>query len=181
MKAGIAAVLGAVALLAASPAPAGPPPEPDGYRTESYRAPTTTTLRGAEVVDVFGAATLWEEGSAVFVDVMPRPPRPASLPAGTVWRDPPRSSIPGAIWLANTGFGALSPEADGYFERGLKEAAKGDGDRPIVFFCERACWMSWNAAKRALALGHRRVLWFPDGTDGWTEAGLPLERVEPLP
>jgi PQQ-dependent catabolism-associated CXXCW motif protein len=181
MKAAFAAVLGAVVLLAASPAPANPPPEPEGYRTENFRAPTPATLRGAQVVDVFDAATLWEEGSAAFIDVMPRPPRPANLPAGTVWRDPPRSSIPGAIWLANVGFGALSPAAEAYFERGLKEAGKGDPDRPIVFFCERACWMSWNAAKRALALGHRQVLWFPDGTDGWTEAGLPLERVEPLP
>jgi PQQ-dependent catabolism-associated CXXCW motif protein len=179
MKAAFVAL--AAALLSAASAPADAPPEPEGYRTEKFRAPTPATLRGAQVVDVFDAATLWEEGSAAFIDVMPRPPRPANLPGGTVWRDPPRSSIPGAIWLANAGFGALSPEAEAYFERGLKEAGKGDRDRPIVFFCERACWMSWNAAKRALALGHRQVLWFPDGTDGWTEAGLPLERVEPLP
>jgi hypothetical protein len=41
--------------------------------------------------------------------------------------------------------------------------------------------MSWNAAKRALALGYRSVHWYPDGTDGWGEAGFLLERVEPAP
>ena len=39
--------------------------------------------------------------------------------------------------------------------------------------------MSWNAAKRALALGYRRVLWYPEGTDGWARQGLPLERRAP--
>lgn len=181
MRARLAAIVGALALLIAPASFADTPPEPDGYRTENYRAPTPATLSGARVLDVVDAATLWEEGGAAFVDVMPRSPRPANLPAGTVWRDVPRSSIPGAIWLANTGFGALSPEAESYFARGLELAGKGDPGRPIVFFCERDCWMSWNAAKRALALGYTRVLWFPDGTNGWAEAGQPLERVEPLP
>jgi rhodanese-related sulfurtransferase len=40
--------------------------------------------------------------------------------------------------------------------------------------------MSWNAAKRALALGYRKVLWYPEGTDGWSRRGLPLERRTPL-
>lgn len=178
MRAAFAAL--AAALLSAAPGLAEAPPEPDGYRIENVRSPTPATLRGAQVLDVIDAAHLWKEGSAAFVDVMPRPPRPA-LPAGTVWRDLPRMSIPGAIWLPNTGFGALNPEAESYFARGLANAGKGDPARPVVFFCERDCWMSWNAAKRALALGHPRVMWFPDGTNGWTEAGLPLERVEPLP
>ena len=33
--------------------------------------------------------------------------------------------------------------------------------------------------KRALDYGYRRVAWYPDGTDGWAEAGLPLELVAP--
>ena len=35
--------------------------------------------------------------------------------------------------------------------------------------------MSWNAAKRALALGYTHVAWYPEGTDGWAAADLPLE------
>ena len=41
--------------------------------------------------------------------------------------------------------------------------------------------MSWNAAKRALALGYKNVGWYPEGTDGWKAAGLPLESAEPTP
>jgi rhodanese-related sulfurtransferase len=41
--------------------------------------------------------------------------------------------------------------------------------------------MSWNAAKRALTLGYSDVIWYPDGTDGWTEADLPLAPATPMP
>jgi PQQ-dependent catabolism-associated CXXCW motif protein len=81
--------------------------------------------------------------------------------------------------LPNTGYGALSAADDAYFRRGLERATKGDRDVPLVFFCQRNCWISWNAARRALEYGYRRVAWLPDGTDGWAEAGLPLEPVAP--
>ncbi|MFL5147996.1 MAG: PQQ-dependent catabolism-associated CXXCW motif protein [Microvirga sp.] len=155
------------------------PPEPSGYRTDRYRSPTPATLKGATVLPVGEAEALWKAGTAVFIDVLPRPPKPAQLPPGTPWRDSPRHSVPGALWLPNVGFGEISPETESYFRSGLEAATKGDLSKPIVLFCQRECWMSWNAAKRALAFGYRRVFWFPDGSDGWSEAGLPLERVEP--
>ena len=37
--------------------------------------------------------------------MLPRPPKPNNLPAGTVWRDKPRLNIPGSIWLPDTGYG----------------------------------------------------------------------------
>ena len=55
---------------------------------------------------------------------------------------------------------------------------------PLLFYCLKDCWMSWNAAKRAIALGYRHVYWFPEGTDGWTEAGGTLQAgapAEPVP
>jgi rhodanese-related sulfurtransferase len=33
--------------------------------------------------------------------------------------------------------------------------------------------------QRAMEHGYARVFWYPDGMDGWTEAGLEVERVEP--
>jgi PQQ-dependent catabolism-associated CXXCW motif protein len=155
------------------------PPEPDGYRMADYRAPVPATLRGATVLDTTAALAMWKDGSSVFIDVLPRPPKPANLPEGTVWRDPRHDSLPGAVWLPNTGYGALSAADDAYFRRGLEHAAGGDLDRPLVFFCQRNCWMSWNAARRAMEYGYRRVAWFPDGTDGWAEAGLPLQPIAP--
>lgn len=169
-----------IVLATASQADPAAPPEPADFRLADYRAPTPDTLAGATVLTTVAAEALWREGAA-FIDVMPSPPRPAGLAPGTLWRAVPRDSIPGAHWLANTGFGALAPEPAAYFAEGLAKAAKGDRTRPLVFFCHRACWMSWNAAKRALTLGYRAVHWYPDGTDGWSEAGLALQRIEPAP
>jgi rhodanese-related sulfurtransferase len=41
--------------------------------------------------------------------------------------------------------------------------------------------MSWNAAKRVLSYGYSNVAWYPDGTDGWERAGLPLVEAQPEP
>ena len=154
-------------------------PEPEGYRGPPYRAPVPATLTGAEVIGDEAARALWQAGEAVFVDVLPRPPRPENLPEGTIWRDRPRDTIPGAVWLPNTGLEALAPETLAYFRAGLETATEGAAAAPLVFFCQRDCWMSWNAAKRAGELGYSRIAWYPDGTDGWAARGWQLERAEP--
>jgi PQQ-dependent catabolism-associated CXXCW motif protein len=124
---------------------------------------------------------MWRAGASLFIDVMPRDAKPANLPAGTVWRDRRRDNIPGSAWLANVGYGALSDEMQAYFRRSLEELTGGDAGRVLVFYCDSQCWMSWNAGKRAIALGYARVHWYPDGTQGWTAAGLPLAEATPRP
>jgi len=156
------------------------PPEPDTYRLDNYRAPTPETLKGARTVTTAEAAELWQNKAAVFVDVMPRPPKPANLPAGTIWRDKPRSNIPGSAWLPDTGYGALAPVTETYFKTSLALLTGGDLAKPLVIYCQRDCWMSWNAARRAVALGYRNVIWFPDGTDGWEVMNLPFAAGEPF-
>jgi hypothetical protein len=49
----------------------------------------------------------------------------------------------------------------------------------FIAFVTAGC--SWNAAKRALALGYKNVAWYPDGTDGWEAAELPLQEAKPEP
>ena len=97
------------------------PPEPAGYRTDNYRAPVPATLAGARVLATEKAEGIWRSGSGVFVDVLPRPPKPANLPASTIWRDKPRVNIPGSIWLPDTGYGELAPATESYLRRGLVE------------------------------------------------------------
>lgn len=157
----------------------GAPPEPAGYRMDEYRAPTPATLAGATVLDTVAAERLWREGGSMFLDVLPRAERPGNLPPGTIWRDKRHETIPNGLWLANVGYGALSTQMETYFRRSLAEVTVGDLSRPLVFYCQAACWMSWNAAKRALAWGYTRVSWYPDGTDGWAAAGLPLVEAAP--
>jgi PQQ-dependent catabolism-associated CXXCW motif protein len=160
------------------------PTEPSGYRTDDYRAPTPATLKGAKVIAGNEAIALWQGKSAIFIDVMPRPRRPEGLPATTFWHVPEHRNIPGSTWLPNTGYGVLNSAAEGYFRDNLARLSKEDKGAALVFYCLRDCWMSWNAAKRAISLGYGNVHWFPDGTEGWQEAGGELEPgtpVEPAP
>ena len=173
----LAAPLFAVAA-AADPAPVV---EPGGYRTADYKAATPATLDGKPALTIAEAHDLWQKKTAVFVDVLPQVPKPAGLAPGTLWRDKPRFDIPGSIWLPDTGYGVLAPVVADYFRRGLKEASGDDPAKPLVFYCLRHCWMSWNAAKRAKTLGYTHVLWYPDGTEGWHEAGFPLKQQPPFP
>jgi len=171
-----------LAITAQLPAHAEGVPEPEFYRMDAYRSPTPATLRGARVVAADEAFALWREGAAMFVDVMPRPPKPEGLPEGTIWRDRPRQTIPRAVWLPNVGYGRLAAETDGYFRRNLEVLSGGDKAKPLVFFCLADCWMSWNAAKRAREeYGYTRVIWFREGTDGWLFPEAPLVPAEPLP
>ncbi|MBO0751328.1 MAG: PQQ-dependent catabolism-associated CXXCW motif protein [Bradyrhizobiaceae bacterium] len=157
------------------------PAEPPGYRTRDYRAPTPATLTGARVVTTAEAEALWRDKTAIFIDVMPRAPKPANLPPGTVWRDRPRSNIPRSIWLPDTGYGDIAAATADYLRRNVERVTAGDRTRPLVVYCLRDCWMSWNAAKRLLAMGYVNVAWYPDGTDGWSDDLLPLAEAQPEP
>ena len=167
-------------LLSIQPAAAGDPVrELEGYRQDHYRAPVPETLKGAIVISGKTAHALWRTGRVAFIDVLPRAPKPKNLPKGTLWREKPRHSIPGAIWLPNVGYGRLADVTRAYFKRGLSKATDGDKDAPVVFFCLAECWMSWNAAKRALQYGYSRVYWYPDGTDDWIFQDYPVEIIRP--
>src|SRR6516165_11039130 len=120
-------------------------------------------------------------GGAAFVDVLPHPPRPANLPPGMIWYEKPHMDIPGSIWLPDTGYGALASSTERYLRDGLTRITQGDQSRWLVVYCQKDCWMSWNAAKRALAMGYKNVAWYPDGTDGWQASGLPVQQAEPAP
>lgn len=174
-------LLGGGLLLVQTSASAEGVAEPEGYHGEPYRSPTPDTLRGARVLSTGDAEAIWKSGDAIFVDVLPHTPRPAGLPPGTIWREKPRRNIPGSVWLPDTGYGALAPVTETYLRNGLTRATGGDASKPLVIYCLRDCWMSWNAAKRILAMGYRNVAWYPDGTDGWEEALLPLEESRPVP
>ena len=179
IRAAVCFALAAISL--AAQAGAAEISEPEGYRLEDYRAPTPATLRGAKVIHTGEAERIWRSREASFVDVMPRPPRPRNLPEGTVWRDKPRSNIPDSIWLPDTGYGELAPSMADYFAKGLEKVTRGDRAKLLVVYCVADCWMSWNAAKRALALGYPNVAWYPEGTDGWLGALLPLKDATPEP
>ena len=155
--------------------------EPDGYRSDDYRAPTPDTLRGAIVAGTAEVRDLVARGAAVLIDVLPAPRRPESMRPGMPWLPTPHRAIPGSLWLPTVGYGVISPAAEEQLGDVLSQATAGRRDAPVVFYCRAECWMSWNAARRAVAAGWRGVVWYPEGVDGWTAAGLPTEEVQPEP
>jgi quinoprotein dehydrogenase-associated probable ABC transporter substrate-binding protein/PQQ-dependent catabolism-associated CXXCW motif protein len=159
---------------------AGSVVEPDGFRMSDYRSPTPQTLEGARTVTTAELEALIAADRPIVIDVLPAPRQPKNRPEGSLWRPRPRDNIPGSVWLPNVGYGELSAEFERYFKDQLARLTAGDASRALVFYCQADCWMSWNAAKRALAYGYETVIWYPDGTDGWQAAGLPLERAEPV-
>lgn len=177
------AVATVAALFATAAAQAKPPrpAEPTGYRLDNYRAPVPATLKGATVIDAERASDLWDAKAAVFIDALPHAPKPEGLPHDAVWREQPRFDIPGSVWLPDTGYGELSEATQRYFEKGLARATVNDKTKPLVFYCLADCWMSWNAAKRAITLGYAHIFWYPEGTDGWARAKRPLEERKPEP
>lgn len=60
----------------------------------------------------------------------------------------------------------------------LKQVTQGRKDVPLVFYCASTmCWMSYNAALRAIRMGYQKVGWYRGGVEAWKEAGLPIERA----
>jgi rhodanese-related sulfurtransferase len=96
-----------------------------------------------------------------------------------IWREKPRRNISGSSWLPDTEYGALAPVTDNYLRTNLARVTGDDRTKALVVYCLRDCWMSWNAAKRILALGYANVVWYPNGTDGGAEADLPLQESMP--
>ena len=156
-------------------------PEPHDYRQDDYRAAVPTTIAGGRVVHTGALQALLARGAILLIDVLPAPRRPAGMRSDQPWMPVPRRDIPGSLWLPDTGRGALAPEFDRWFRERLVQATAGDKGHPMVFYCLSRCWMSWNAAKRAIGYGYRRVFWYPDGSDGWAQAGLPLAVTPPEP
>src|SRR6202521_4183894 len=135
-------------------------PEPDEYRADNYRAPVPATLKGARVLTTEQAEAIWRAGSGVFIDVLPRAPKPQNLPPDTVWREKLRLNIPGSVWLPDTGYGKLAAATEDYLRHGLARASGGNNAKLLVIYCQADCWMSWNAAKRVLSYGYPNIAWY---------------------
>jgi PQQ-dependent catabolism-associated CXXCW motif protein len=157
------------------------PDEPDGYRMKAFRAPVPCTLAGAQVVSTAQLRALLLDGPVLLVDVLPSPRRPAGLPEDALWQPVLRRNIPGSVWLPNTGFGELPREEEAYLRDNLERLTEGDRSRRVVIYCLADCWMSWNAARRAVSWGYTAVIWYPQGTDGWRASGLPLAESIAVP
>ncbi|WP_051512643.1 PQQ-dependent catabolism-associated CXXCW motif protein [Skermanella stibiiresistens] len=156
-------------------------PVPAGYRLDHYRAPVPSHVPGATTLTLELAEEMQRDGTAVFIDVMKVPRSAAPGLAGKWLVAAPHVAISGSAWLPEVGDGKPAPEIESYFRRNLERLTRGDRDTGVVFYCVTDCWMSWNAAKRAVSWGYTRVHWYRDGIDVWREFDLPTEIVQPVP
>lgn len=177
----IAGLTFTLASLTAKSAVAEEIPEPDGYRLEEYDAPVPAKLTGATLVDALDVKQFLDNKSGVVFDVIPEHRKPDFLPENQIWIPPEHKGIPGSVWLPDIGYGVLSEVTTEYFKKNIEKSTDSNFDFPIVFYCRLDCWMSWNAAKRALTFGYSDVYWFADGIEGWTFEDFELVALTPEP
>ena len=91
-----------------------------------------------------------------------------------------RRSLPGALWLKGAGLDdGRADDVDVRLKAKLDELLAGDASRSIVFFCLSAeCWLSYNAALRAVGLGYANVYWYRGGVLSWQKAKLATVKVK---
>ncbi len=134
-------------------------------RRPPYTAPTPRAIPGGQVIRTLELKTMLEaDARALAIDV--------ASGDGHV-------TLAGSRWLGGAGRGANFIDAlQAQLAERLAQLTGGDKSRPLVFFCVNSqCWLSYNAALRAIALGYTRVYWYRGGIEAWRAAGLPLAPV----
>lgn len=153
------------------------PPEPEGYWEGPMNGRVPATIAGGVVIRTQALAGLLDREAVVLIDVFPAPRRPEHL--SSPWRPLPHRDIPRSVWIPGAGAGVISAAMIDHVRARLLALTSGDRSRPIVVYCRVDCWASWNAAKRLITDGYRRVVWYPDGIEAWLNAGLPTAVAEP--
>jgi PQQ-dependent catabolism-associated CXXCW motif protein len=75
--------------------------------------------------------------------------------------------------------GSFNDPVQQQFGQYLQQATRGNKEHPLVLYClSPQCWMSYNAALRAIRLGYKNVLWYRGGIESWKQAGLQVQRVQ---
>ena len=152
-----------------------------GFRISHYRAVVPDTAPGATRVGTKEVETIYKDGKAAFIDVVPSTGAGFDPDTGE-WRLSERhANIPGSKWLPDVGRGAPGAVLESYFMANLASLTGGDKAHPILIYCQADCWMSWNAVKRAATYGYANIYWYPDGIDGWAEWDNPTAPAVPVP
>lgn len=132
------------------------------HQGESHGA-TPSQLPGGQVITTKGLLPLLQQGLPVqLIDVL-----------GV------EQTLPRAIrapWAAAPG--DFEDETQQRLAQFLDQRTRGNPEAPLVFFCAGPeCWLSYNAALRAVQLGYRNVLWYRGGLEAWHRAGQRFERA----
>jgi rhodanese-related sulfurtransferase len=137
---------------------------PKSLHTGSMHAPTPNAIPGGQVITTQELVPLLKtsQGRAYLFDVLGGP-----------------QQLPGAIAAAPASQpGSFDDDLQRRFGQALHEVTQGNREAPLVFYCGGPqCWMSYNAALRAINLGYTNVLWYRGGIEAWQKAGFPLAQT----
>ena len=138
-------------------------------RQPPYHAPTPREIPGAQLVHT-------RELQAMLAG----PDRPILI---DVLSGEGHETLAGAVWLGGAGRGeTFNDPVQTALLPLLAKLTGGNKAQPMVFFCASSqCWLSYNAALRAVAAGYARVYWYRGGIDAWRAAGLPTTGSDPFP
>jgi rhodanese-related sulfurtransferase len=136
-------------------------------RTAGYHSPTPLQIPGGKVVTTGELRALMEQNPRPYViDVL----------GGGI-----HTTIAGAFWMIAAGAGDMSKDEEERFARAIAAFAGGDKARPMVFFCvDSECWLSYNAALRAIRLGYTNVMWYRGGIASWRVGQNPMTQSDPF-
>lgn len=138
-------------------------PPPQGLHAGAFHSPTPNSIPGAQVITTKGLMPLIQNQQVpkLVLDILGGPERlPGAIPA-----------------VAAAQPGSFQDQTQQGFGQYLAQATNGNKQVPLVFYCLNVqCWMSYNAAARAVALGYSNVLWYRGGIEAWKSAGLPVQR-----
>jgi PQQ-dependent catabolism-associated CXXCW motif protein len=134
-------------------------------RLQPYHGPTPLTIPGAQVVRTRELhAMLGRAGAPLVIDVL---------------SEEGHATVAGAVWISGAGRGTnFMDPVQSVLTQLLAKLSGGDKARAMVFVCANSqCWLSYNAALRAVAAGYDKVYWYRGGVEAWAAAGLPTART----
>lgn len=141
-------------------------PPTSQLRTGDYEAATPLTIPGIRAVIV--TSQLGEMLSSS------KPPLVVDVRTNTTFHF--GMVVQGGHWWPEAGL--YGTAYDQRFAQMLGEATSNNRYRPVVFYCGGPhCWLSYNAALRALKLGYQNVYWYRGGWPAWMNANGPIAKV----
>lgn len=121
--------------------------------------PTPNQLPGGQVITTKGLLPLLRGGQM--------PVRVYDVLGG-------QAALPGAVPAAFAAQpGSFDDATQARLAELLRQTTGNRRDTVLVFYCAGPqCWMSYNAALRAVRLGYTNVAWYRGGLEAWQHAGL---------
>lgn len=130
---------------------------PQAQLQNTMHGPTPTSIPGGQVITtdrllgLYGQAQ--QNGLLVFHVLGPGPTLPNAQNAAP-------ASQPGSF----------NDQTQQEFGNYLQQVTQGNTARPLVFYCQSTqCWMSYNAALRAINMGFSQVYWYRGGVEAWQQ------------